>query len=115
MVREKKLKHIVEYENILDEFNVGHFGIKVKESIALYHLNIQITSRWLFIADSDKSYSKNTNNISYTVVYALGNKTSFMRNLLACSWLAVLRVHGKRLCPLFQNQGALVFESKYFA
>ena len=30
MVRKMKLKHNVVYENILDKFNVGHCGIKVK-------------------------------------------------------------------------------------
>ena len=59
MVRE--LKHVVVYENILDEFNVRHCGIKVKVTIALVklnHLTFQITSRWLFIADNDEIYCK---------------------------------------------------------
>ena len=45
MVRE--LKHVVVYENILDEFDVRHCGIKVKVTIALVKLNhliFQITS-----------------------------------------------------------------------
>ena len=33
MVRKMKLKHAVGYENILDEFSVGHCGIKVKVTI----------------------------------------------------------------------------------
>ena len=37
MFRETKLKHAVGYENILDEFNVGHFGIKVKVTRYILH------------------------------------------------------------------------------
>ena len=33
MVRKMKLKHAVGYENILDEFSVGHCGIKIKVTI----------------------------------------------------------------------------------
>ena len=59
MDRKMKLKHVVVYENILDEFKVGQCEIKVKVTIALAmfnHLIFQIISRWLFIADSGKSY-----------------------------------------------------------
>ena len=34
-----KLKHIVEYENILDDFNVGYCVIKVKVTITLTKFN----------------------------------------------------------------------------
>ena len=56
-----KLKHIALYKNILDDFNVMDCGIKVKVTITLAKFNnllFQITSRWLYIADCDKSYSK---------------------------------------------------------
>ena len=65
MVR-KKLKHVVVYVNILDKFNVGHCGIKVKVTI--------ITSRWLFIADTGKSY-----RVRY--MYVKGGKTQSVKNL----------------------------------
>ena len=39
MVREMKLKYVVVYENILDEFRVMHCVIKVKVTRALAKLN----------------------------------------------------------------------------
>ena len=60
MVREMVLKYAVVYENVLHEFNFGHSGIKRKvNNIAHAKFNnliFQITNRWLFIADSDRSY-----------------------------------------------------------
>ena len=56
MVSKMKLKHFVVYENILHE-NVGQCGIKVKVTVAFAkfnHLILQITSRWLFVAESGK-------------------------------------------------------------
>ena len=47
MVRGMKLKHVVVYENIMHEFNVGHCEIKVKVNIAIKdfnHLLFQIKS-----------------------------------------------------------------------
>ena len=44
----------------MDEFNVGHCGIKIKVIMApanFTHLIFQITSRWLHIVDCAKSYS----------------------------------------------------------
>ena len=41
MVRKMKLIHVVVYENILDDFNVGHIGIKVKVTIALVKLIVR--------------------------------------------------------------------------
>ena len=90
-IRELKLKHVVVYEYILNEFsvmycgikvkvtNVMHCGIKVKVTIALAkfnHLLFQITSRWLFIAESEKVIAKYTSIYTvyksiYTVLYNL--------------------------------------------
>ena len=61
MVRRMKIKTYFSTKNILDEFNVGHCGIKIKVTIALEkfnHLIFQISSRWLFIADSCRRHSK---------------------------------------------------------
>ena len=52
MFKKIKFKHVAVYESILDEFSVGHYGIKVKVSLThvkFNHLIFQITSRWLFI------------------------------------------------------------------
>ena len=35
MVKKIKLKNVAVYENVLEEFYVGHCGIKVKVAIAL--------------------------------------------------------------------------------
>ena len=39
MVRGINIKHVVVSEGILDEFSVGHYGIKVKVTIALAKFN----------------------------------------------------------------------------
>ena len=47
MLRGMKLKHVVVYDNIMHEFNVGHCEIKVKVNIAIKdfnHLLFQIKS-----------------------------------------------------------------------
>ena len=54
MVRKIKLQDTLVYENVLG-VNVGHFGIKVKVTIALAkfnHLIFQIASRWHYIPDN---------------------------------------------------------------
>ena len=81
MASRMKLKHVV-YENILDEFDAGQCGMKIKVTMALAkfnHLIFQITSRCLIIADSSKRYSK---IIYYTVRHVVGGKAKSVRNLL---------------------------------
>ena len=59
------------YENILKEFSVEHCEINVKATVALAkfnHLIFQMTSIYLFIANSGK-VKTDTNNIC-TVSYA---------------------------------------------
>ena len=65
------VKHVVVYENILVGFSVGHCEFKVNVTLALAkfpHFIGQITSRWLFIADSGKSYKRHQLYISYSQV-----------------------------------------------
>ena len=86
-----EIKTCLVYEYILNEFsvmycgikvkvtNVMHCGIKVKVTIALAkfnHLPFQITSRCLFIAESEKVIAKYTSIYTvyksiYTVLYNL--------------------------------------------
>ena len=93
MATKMKSKHAAVYENILDEFNVGHCGIKVNVTIALAKFNnliFQISSRWLFIADSAKSFSKRHQlHISYTVRYVEEGKAQFVNNLPCLQFIVV--------------------------
>ena len=91
MVRKMKLKYVVVDENILDDFNVGHCGSKVKVTVALEQFNnliFQITSRWLFIPESGKRYSKRHQlYIFYTVRYSVGRQSSIRsprENQISC-------------------------------
>ena len=81
MVRKIIFKNAVLCKNIMDYFNVGYCGIKIKATIALaklIRLIFQITNRWCYIADSDKFIAKDTNNISYTVT----DRYDFLKNLV---------------------------------
>ena len=88
MASEVELKHVVVHKHILNEFNVTHCGIKIKVIIALAkfnHLTFQITSRWLFIAESEKVIAKDTKNSSYTVWYGVVAKLSWLGSCFVCS------------------------------
>ena len=82
-----KLKHIVEYENILDDFNVGYCVIKVKVTITLTKFNQLISKS---PADGSslqiviKVIAKETNNTEfYTVKYVWTGIAQFVWNLLS--------------------------------
>ena len=69
-------------QKILNEFNVGHCGIKVKVTVALakfIHLIFQITSRWIFNTVTGKRFSKRYKfYISYSQVYC-GRQSSICK------------------------------------
>ena len=88
-----KLKHVVLYENILDEFIVCIVGSR---SRLLKHLQNLINQFAKSIADGSSLQrvqkvfiAKDSNNISYTVRYGLEGKVQFVRNL-PCMQTAVI-------------------------